>query len=141
MIVKRLPLLALSLLASPLVCAESSPAPDGAHAYFISPANGAHLQSPVTVQFGLNGMGVAPAGVNVPNTGHHHLLVNADPAPALDQPLPSNDQVRHFGKGQTETTLQLEPGQYTLQLVLGDYTHTPHNPPVMSGTIRIVVTE
>ena len=112
-----------------------------AEAYFISPMNGAHVSSPVNVSFGLRGMGVAPAGVEVPNTGHHHLLVNADPLPDLTQALPSSDQVRHFGKGQTEAALDLAPGRYTLQLVLGDHLHVPHDPPVMSGTITITVTE
>ncbi len=121
--------------------AEPSTAPADAHAYFIAPMNGATVTSPVNVKFGLKGMGIAPAGVNAPNTGHHHLLVNADPAPALDQPLPSSDQIRHFGKGQTETDLELQPGTYTLQLVLGDHLHVPHQPPVQSGTIRITVTD
>ncbi len=127
--------------SAPSLWAEPSTAPADAHAYFIAPMNGATVTSPVNVKFGLKGMGIAPAGVNAPNTGHHHLLVNADPAPALDQPLQSNDQIRHFGKGQTETELELQPGTYTLQLVLGDHLHVPHQPPVQSGTIRITVTD
>ena len=110
-----------------------------AEAYFITPMNGAHVDGKVTIRFGLRGMGVAPAGVEIPGTGHHHLLINADPMPDPTKPLPSNEQVRHFGKGQTETTIELAPGKYKLQLVLGDHLHTPHQPPVTSGTITITV--
>jgi len=138
----RLRDLAALILASAVVtvhAAGPSPAPEGAEVYFIAPSNGAHLKSPVRVQFGLRGMGVAPAGVEVPNTGHHHLLIDADPMPDLTQPLPASDAVRHFGKGQTETEVTLEPGTHTLQLVLGNAQHVPFDPPVMSGTITITV--
>ena len=118
---------------------EPSPAPKGAEVYFISPANGAYLPRKFTVRFGLHGAGIAPAGIDVPNTGHHHLLINADPMPDLSLPLPTSDQVRHFGKGQTETEIDLEPGSYTLQLILGNYLHIPHQPPVTSGTITVTV--
>ena len=118
---------------------EPSPAPEGAEVYFISPTNGAHLPRTFTVRFGLHGAGIAPAGIDVPNTGHHHLLINADPTPDLSLPLPTSDQVRHFGKGQTETEIELEPGSYTLQLILGNYLHIPHHPPVTSGTITVTV--
>ena len=114
------------------------PAAEGAELYFIAPANGATVASPFQVSFGLRGMGVAPAGVNQPSTGHHHLLINA-PEVDLGMPLPNTEQVRHFGGGQTETSLTLEPGEYTLQLVLGDYAHIPHDPPVVSDTITITV--
>ena len=111
----------------------------GATVYFVSPSDNATVASPFVVRFGLRGMGVAPAGVDVPGTGHHHLLINADPLPDLTQALPSSDAVRHFGKGQTETVLTLEPGSYTLQLVLGNHLHVPHDPPVMSAPIHITV--
>lgn len=114
------------------------PAPEGAGVYFIEPADGATVQSSFKVSFGLHGMGVAPAGVNQPNTGHHHLLINS-PEVDLGMPLPSTDEIRHFGGGQTETMLTLEPGSYTLQLVLGDYAHIPHDPPVVSETITVTV--
>ncbi|MEQ8232178.1 MAG: DUF4399 domain-containing protein [Gammaproteobacteria bacterium] len=130
---------AFGALASHVAAAERAAPPAGAELYFIAPMNGAQLTSPVRVQFGLRGMGVAPAGVEMPDTGHHHLLVNADPLPDLAQPLPSSDSVRHFGKGQTETELELAPGTYTLQLVLGDARHVPFDPPLMSGTITITV--
>ncbi len=111
---------------------------EGAEVYFISPQNGATVSSPFRVTFGLRGMGVAPAGINQPNTGHHHLLINA-PEVDLGMPLPANDQVRHFGGGQTEAELSLEPGTYRLQLVLGDYAHIPHDPPIASESITITV--
>ena len=118
-----------------------TPAPDDAETYIQSPADGAAVSSPVTVRFGLRGIGVAPAGVQLPNTGHHHLLINVadENTPSFDLPLPATDQVVHFGLGQTETEVELEPGQHTLQLVLGDYLHTPHSPPVTSETITITV--
>lgn len=114
-------------------------APEGAQAYIISPADGETVSSPVTVKFGLKGMGVAPAGVDKPNTGHHHLLIDAANEPALDQPLPADATHKHFGGGQTETSIELPPGEHTLQLVMGDKNHVPHEPPVMSKKITITV--
>lgn len=116
-----------------------SAAPADAEVYFIEPADGATVDQTFTVKFGLKGMGVAPAGVDVPHTGHHHLLVDLKQAPALDQPLPMTDNVRHFGKGQTETELTLTPGKHTLQLLVGDKNHVPLNPSVMSETISVTV--
>lgn len=116
------------------------PAPEGASVYFISPADGDTVSGPVTVKFGLAGMGVAPAGMHKEGTGHHHLLVDVDEIPT-DRPLPSNEQFIHFGGGQTETELELEPGEHTLQLVLGDWKHQPHDPVVSSERITITVTE
>ena len=135
--------LLLSVSMTPAPTQERTPAPAGAEAYIQSPANGAVVTSPVTVRFGLRGIGVAPAGVQLPNTGHHHVLIDVSEAdmPSFDLPLPATDQVVHFGLGQTETELELEPGQHTLQLVLGDYLHTPHSPPVTSEPITITVTE
>lgn len=115
-----------------------TPAPTTARLYFISPGAGAVINGPVTVRFGLSGMGVAPAGTQQPNTGHHHLLVDA-PLPPAGQPIPSDAQHRHFGGGQTETVLELPPGEHTLQLLLGDYAHVPHTPPVQSEPITIIV--
>lgn len=116
-----------------------SAAPADAAVYFIEPADGATVDQTFTVKFGLKGMGVAPAGVDVPHTGHHHLLVDLKQAPALDQPLPMTDNVRHFGKGQTETELTLAPGKHTLQLLVGDKNHVPLNPSVVSETISVTV--
>lgn len=118
--------------------AGATPAPDGAAVYFISPEDGATVSSPVVVRFGLRGMGVAPAGTNMENTGHHHLLVDVDTLD-LSNPIPSDDNHRHFGGGQTETEVELEPGTHTLQLLLGDFAHVPHDPPVMSEKITITV--
>lgn len=106
--------------------------------YFIAPANGAKVSSPVKVVFGLSGMGVAPAGVTQEKTGHHHLLIDtelANPKAAI----PKDDKHLHFGGGQTETSITLPPGKHTLQLVLGDFAHVPHNPPVQSEKITIEV--
>ena len=116
-------------------------APAAAEAYIQTPADGAEVSSPVTVRFGLRGIGVAPAGITAANTGHHHLLVDLDTLPPDNLPLPSTDQVRHFGAGQTETELELAPGEHTLQLVLGDALHIPHLPPVQSEKITITVVE
>src|SRR5258708_3180032 len=112
--------------------------PAGAKVYIISPKNGAKVKGPVKVVMGLSGMGIAPAGVDSPDTGHHHILVDNE-KPNLDAPLPVDAKHRHFGKGQTEATLDLPPGKHTLQLVLGDRNHFPHNPPVMSNKITITV--
>lgn len=134
----------LPTLGSAQEAAQGMPrtaAPADATVYFLAPADGASVSSPVTVRFGLRGMGVAPAGVEAANTGHHHLLINVDTPPPDGQPLPATDQIRHFGLGQTEAELELEPGQYTLQLVLGDHLHIPHQPPVRSMPITITVTE
>jgi hypothetical protein len=118
---------------------ERSPAPENASVYFIAPANGAMVSSPFQVKFGLRNMGVAPAGANIAGTGHHHLLIDLDTLPSFDGPLPASDQVKHFGKGQTETTLELAPGVHTLQLLLGNYLHIPHQQPVLSNKITITV--
>ena len=116
-----------------------TPSPEGAEVYIISPKDGETVSSPVTVLFGLKGMGVAPAGIDVPNTGHHHLIVNLKTLPSFDVPLPTSDNVIHFGKGQTETELELPSGKHTLQLVFGDKIHLPHDPPVVSKRITIIV--
>lgn len=115
-----------------------TPSPKGARVYIVSPKDGATVKSPFTVVFGLEGMGVAPAGVNVPNTGHHHLIIDS-PLPPLDQPIPKDAKHMHFGGGQTQVTLQLPPGKHTLQLLLGDLNHVPHVPPVFSKKITITV--
>ncbi len=111
--------------------------PAGATAYIVSPANGATVSSPVTVVFGLKGMGVAPAGTDVANTGHHHLLVDMDVPKDLSKPL--GPDVKHFGGGQTQVDLDLTPGKHTLQLLLGDKAHVPLQPPVVSEKITITV--
>lgn len=114
------------------------PAPEGARVYIVAPEDGAVVSNPVRVVFGLSGMGVAPAGIAWDDAGHHHLLIDTDP-PALSAPIPSDDRHVHFGLGQTETELTLEPGEHRLQLLLGDEVHVPHEPPVMSEPITITV--
>ena len=114
--------------------------PEGANVYIVSPTNGERVTSPVTVRFGLAGMGVAPAGVEREKTGHHHLIIDA-PVPSDKAPIPADDHHKHFGGGQTETVIELAPGEHTLQLVLGDHLHVPHDPPLVSERISITVTE
>jgi len=129
-----------SVLAAAAFAQDRPPAPAGAVEYFIAPANGATVTSPVTVKFGLKGMGVAPAGVKVDNTGHHHLLIDTDVSDLkLDAPLPATDKVVHFGKGQTETTVTLAPGKHTLELLFADYQHVPFDPTLHSQKITITV--
>ena len=116
-----------------------SSAPDNAAVFFLEPDEGATVSSPVTVKFGLTNMTVAPAGDNTDNSGHHHILIDQTELPDMTQPLPATDQIVHFGLGQTETTLELEPGEHTLQLVLGNHLHIPHDKPVVSKKITIRV--
>jgi hypothetical protein len=131
---------ALSLAsASAALAADRTPSPAGAEVYIVSPKDGAKVKGPVTVVFGLKGMGIAPAGVKFDNSGHHHLLIDTDSPTDLSLPLPADDHNVHFGKGQTETTLTLSPGKHTLQLVFADYLHTPHVPAVISKKITIQV--
>lgn len=137
----------LALCAALLISVPSGAAADdisrtasaeGAACYIISPEDGDTVQSPVTVRFGLSGMGVAPAGFQKAGTGHHHLLVDTD-LPELGLPIPADDAHRHFGGGQTEVSIELSPGQHTLQLLLADERHVPHDPPVKSERITIMV--
>jgi len=131
------------LAITSLFCANSvlaaTPTPDGANVYIASPAHGEVVQGPVTVKFGLSGMGVAPAGVDKPNTGHHHLLIDVESLPPMDKPIPKDDKHKHFGGGQTEVVLDLPPGEHTLQLLLGDKGHVPHESAVMSEKISVIV--
>ena len=114
----------------------SSPSPKDAEAYIISPANGATVGTTFTVQFGLKGMGVAPAGFDKTNTGHHHLIIDGQLPPAG---RPMGSEVKHFGGGQTETTITLPKGKHSLQLILGNHLHVPHTPPVVSEKITVYV--
>jgi hypothetical protein len=125
--------------APALTALERSVAPVGAEVYIISPANGAVVKSPVKVRFGLRAMGVAPAGVNFEGTGHHHLLIDMEELPPMDKPLPASENLVHFGKGQTEATVELAPGVHTLQLLMGNFVHVPHEAPVLSEKITITV--
>jgi hypothetical protein len=131
----------LLLAATGVWAQERTPSPPGAEVYFISPKDGATVTSPFLVQFGLKGMGVAPAGVKFANTGHHHLLIDSDPPTDLSAPLTADDQLIHFGKGQTQAIVTLPPGKHTLQLLLGDQAHRAHNPPVFSKKITVTVSK
>lgn len=138
-------LVAASLAILP-AAAQETPSPEGAKLYFVGLVDGATVSSPLTVVFGLGGMGVAPAEVERANTGHHHLLINRAPfgegefgAEELTLAIPADDNHRHFGGGQTQVTLDLPPGSHTLQLVLGDHGHVPHVPAVVSDRITITV--
>ncbi|TLF50418.1 DUF4399 domain-containing protein [Halomonas urmiana] len=134
-------LLGGAILAAPaLAQMERASAPEGTEVYFISPQTGATVESPVTVRMGLSGMGVAPAGTEREGTGHHHLLVDTPLDEVdLDQPLPANEAMRHFGGGQTEVDLELESGEHTLQLLFMDASHMSFDPPVTSEAITITV--
>ena len=131
----------IALISATALAQERTPPAANAEVYIIAPQNGATVHGPVTVRFGLKGMGIAPAGVKFDNTGHHHLLIDTELPADLSQPLPMSDSIRHFGKGQTETTLELPPGKHTLQLLFADLTHTPFTPNVASKKITITVTK
>jgi hypothetical protein len=135
------PIIILMLAASfPVVARAQTAAPANAVVYFINLKDGDTVKSPFKVQFGLSGMGVAPAGIEKPNTGHHHLLIDTTLTPEqAKEPLPADDHHLHFGGGQTETTLTLPPGRHTLQLVLGDWSHVPFNPAIVSPVIAVDV--
>jgi hypothetical protein len=147
--------LVLALSASPALAQTTAPAgasapaaaatggrttaPASAYVYIGWPQDGEVIHNTrFKVWFGTRDFGVAPAGVEKPNTGHHHLLIDVD-LPPLDQPIPNDKNHLHFGGGQTETVIELPPGKHTLQLLMGDASHVPHNPPVMSKKITIYV--
>lgn len=127
------------VLALAMSCASAIASADDARVYIISPQDGESVQSPVTVRFGLSGMGVAPAGIERAGTGHHHLLIDVAELPALDKPLPNDERHRHFGGGQTEATIELAPGKHTLRLIFADHNHVPHDPPLISEEVTITV--
>ena len=132
----------ISMLAAafPAVAPAQTAAPANAMVYFINVKDGDTVKSPFKIQFGLSAMGVAPAGVEKPNTGHHHVLVDATLTPEqAKEPIPADEHHLHFGGGQTETTVTLAPGRHTLQLVLGDWSHVPFNPPIVSPVITVEV--
>ena len=112
---------------------------EGAEVFIIEPGDGSVVSSPVTVKFGATNMAIVKAGDNQEHSGHHHLLIDLEELPPLDAPLPATEQLIHFGGGQTETTIELPPGEHTLQLLLGNYLHIPHDKPVLSKKITITV--
>jgi hypothetical protein len=115
-----------------------TPSPEGAGVHFVGLSDGARLPTKATIRFGLRGMGVAPAGLERENSGHHHLLIDTE-LPPLDKSIPNDFNHLHFGAGQTEAEVALKPGTHTLQLLFGDKDHVPHNPPLLSPRIRVVV--
>lgn len=128
-------------MATPELAATTiarTPSPEGARVFFVSPADGATVSNPVKLVFGIEGMTIAPAGNDTPQSGHHHLLIDTG-LPPLDQPIPKDAQHIHFGDGSTETEITLPPGDHTLCLLLGDARHIPHDPPVVSEMITIHV--
>ena len=131
----------LGFFIVPAHAAEKSKATDNANLYIISPLDGETVTNPVKIVFGLEGMGIAPAGIKFNNTGHHHLLIDVAELPDVNSPIPSDDNHKHFGKGQTEAVIELQPGEHTLQLMLGDHMHIPHDPMVVSKKIKINVEE
>ena len=135
-------LVACALIFASCALAQSTsgrtPSPPGAKVEFVDLKDGAVIGPKTTIHFGLHGMGVAPAGVQRPNSGHHHLLIDTD-LPPLDQPIPNDENHLHFGAGQTEADLTLTPGPHTLQLLLGDFQHIPHDPPIYSEKIHVTV--
>jgi hypothetical protein len=128
----------LLLFSISLHSIELTPSPSNASVYFISPVDEESISGKVKVRFGLENFGVAPAGIQIENTGHHHLIIDAD-LPSLNLPIPANDNYVHFGKGQTEVELELSKGTHTLQLLLGDFRHIPHDPPIYSKRIKVYV--
>lgn len=136
-----LPVFLLLLLTAAAGSADQhlrSSAP-GATIGFANLADGDVVPPGYTVKFTISGMGIAPAGSDIENTGHFHLLIDLDELPPMDRPLPANDHIIHFGKGQTETVLDLPEGNHRLQLLLADYAHVPHDPPVMSQLISVTI--
>ena len=127
-----------AMVSAPAAAQDLTPSPEDAYIYIGWPNDGETVSSPFRVWFGLRNMGVAPAGVEKENTGHHHLLIDTE-LPFLDEPIPNDKNHLHFGAGQTEAVVELPPGEHTLQLLMGDATHTPHDPPVMSKQITVVV--
>jgi hypothetical protein len=127
------------LAAMPGAIAEPKPAPEGAKVYILWPPDGQVIPGgKFWIRMGLAGAGIAPAGVDKPNTGHHHLLIDVDPPP-MDREIPNDKNHLHFGGGLTEARIELPPGRHTLQLLLGDADHVPHNPPLLSNKITVIV--
>jgi len=115
-----------------------STSPDGARVFFITPATGDTVSNPISIEFGIEGMIVVKAGDQQPHSGHHHLLIDTDlPDPGL--PVPADEHHVHFGDGSSATEITLSAGEHTLLLLLGDYRHIPHDPPVVSNPLTIIV--
>ena len=127
------------ILSAAIHSYAESPSNKNKRLFFITPSNGEEVTNPVTIRFGIVGMEIVPAGKDKPMSGHHHLLVNVEKLPNMKSPIPADKNHLHFGKGQTETKLNLPSGRHTLQLLLGDYMHVPHEKPLISDKIEIIV--
>jgi hypothetical protein len=135
------PILAAAALALPLAAAaaERQPSPPDAKVYIVWPRDGQVIKGgKFWLRMGASNVGIAPAGVQKVNTGHFHVIVDADPPP-MDEPIPNNKNYLHFGGGQTEARLELPPGKHTLQLLMGDGNHVPQDPPLLSQKITVTV--
>jgi hypothetical protein len=126
-------------LFSPIQSYAESHSNENERLFFIIPSNGEEVTNPITIRFGIEGMEIVPAGKEKPMSGHHHLLVNVEKLPNMKSPIPADKNHLHFGKGQTETQLNFPSGRHTLQLLLGDYMHVPHEKPLISDKIEIIV--
>jgi hypothetical protein len=126
-------------LFAPIQSHAESYSDENKRLFFITPSNGEEVTNPVAIRFGIVGMEIVPAGKDKPMSGHHHLLVNVEKLPNMKSPIPADKNHLHFGKGQTETKLNLPSGRHTLQLLLGDYMHVPHEEPLISDKIEIIV--
>ena len=138
-VLSRTQLLVAFIICGLGIALGETAAPSDASVYIISPRDGDAVTNPNKVQFGLSGMGVAPAGVDAPNTGHHHLLIDANESLDPNEPIPQDKKHLHFGAGQTEALIELPPGKHTLQLVLGDWSHLLFHPPLLSDVITVDV--
>ena len=132
-------LLILTLASS--ITNGASQSKEGASVFFILPKDGQTVKNPIQLSFGLEGMKLVEAGINSPYSGHHHLLINVDQLPDLNSPIPADNKHIHFGKGQSTSSINLEPGYYTFQLLFADYLHIPHDKPLTSKKISIEVVE
>ncbi len=135
----RIFILFLSILISNITNAHRYQDNGDKEVFFITPSNGETVSSPVKIKFGVRGMNIVPAGIDEPESGHHHLLINVDKLPSMNQPIPSDENHLHFGSGQTETELTMPKDKYTLQLLLGNHLHIPHDEPLISEKIQITV--
>jgi len=125
--------------AEPAAALAREKAPHGARVFFVEPKDGATVGPDVQVKFGVEGIAIAPAAEGKPGTGHHHLLVDGKELPPLDAPIPNDATHKHYGKGQTEDTIHLEPGTHTLQLDFADARHVQFDPPIVSPKITVHV--
>tara|TARA_Y100000768_G_C23959113_1_gene674365 strand:+ start:850 stop:1266 length:417 start_codon:yes stop_codon:yes gene_type:complete len=136
---KYIIILTISFLTSPVTADDQHYSDSNVKLFFITPKDGEILTSPFIAKFGITGMSIAPAGIDKPMSGHHHLLIDLDKLPDMNNPIPADKNHLHFGQGQTQASINLPSGKHTLQLLLGNYLHIPHRPPLLSERIEITV--